>query len=434
MFNEIKSEVLNLIKVKTEVNRFTKINTTGIYMLYVDCFDDNNVLPIYIGKVSRHDKSARSFQSRYKEHLQQILILNRFKYWVYKNNFLENLFKDIIGKYHSFYDGRFKACKIFKYMVEHNCKLSDLKMIVLEEIEEENEINKKEIELIEKYLAPYFGFNQLTMVTEWHKNKKMPDNEYHELMYNDSLYIDKYFDYGFTKFNYLHTFPKRESDSYPEKLNNIINKLYNQNKKYISPKDSEYEKEQEKLYLLFPSIEYECYPLGDMYVQKEFDISPEENNVCYINIEFTTHGKYSEYDIYTNINKIDYVVKNNNKTYSKSTFINNDLDDFWKNTDNMYYIEKARECGPFNLWLRGHKKTYITAAMEYANGINEFTMKNKNKENYIDIFKELDEITNEETKIIYSTSGYKNTILREANNKYLKNNKFIVNLCNSIKK
>lgn len=98
--------------------------------------------------------------------------MNRFKYWVYKNNFLENLFKDIIGKYHSFYDGRFKACKIFKYMVEHNCKLSDLKMIVLEELEEENEINKKEIELIEKYLAPYFGFNQLTMVTEWHKNKK----------------------------------------------------------------------------------------------------------------------------------------------------------------------------------------------------------------------------------------------------------------------
>lgn len=82
----------------------------------------------------------------------------------------------------------------------------------------------------------------------------MPDNEYHEFMYNDALNIDKYFDYGFTKFNYLHTFPKRENDSYPEKLNNIINKLYNQNKKYISPKDSEYEKEQEKLYLLFPSI------------------------------------------------------------------------------------------------------------------------------------------------------------------------------------
>ena len=57
----------------------------------------------------------------------------------------------------------------------------------------------KIIELIEKYLAPYFGFNQLTMVTEWHKNKKMPDNEYHEFVYNDALNIDKYFDYGFTK-------------------------------------------------------------------------------------------------------------------------------------------------------------------------------------------------------------------------------------------
>lgn len=66
MFNEIKTEVLNLIKTKTEVNRFTKINTTGIYMLYVDRFDDDNVLSIYIGKVSKNDKSARSFQSRYK--------------------------------------------------------------------------------------------------------------------------------------------------------------------------------------------------------------------------------------------------------------------------------------------------------------------------------------------------------------------------------
>ena len=33
------------------------------------------------------------------------------------------------------------------------------------------------------------------MVTEWHKNKKMPDNEYHEFVYNDALNIDKYFEY-----------------------------------------------------------------------------------------------------------------------------------------------------------------------------------------------------------------------------------------------
>lgn len=72
--------------------------------------------------------------------------------------------------------------------------------------------------------------------------------------------------------------------------------------------------------------------------------------------------------------------------------------------------------------------------MEYVKGLSEFTMKNKNKENYIEIFGELDEITNGEIKIVYSTSRYKITILQEVNNKYLKKNKIIVNLCNFAKK
>ena len=47
--------------------------------------------------------------------------------------------------------------------------------------------------------------------------------------------------------------------------------------------------------------------------------------------------------------------------------------------------------------------------MEYYNGINEFTLLNKEKYKFIDVIKELDTLINENTKIIFN-SGCKSII------------------------
>jgi hypothetical protein len=50
--------------------------------------------------------------------------------------------------------------------------------------------------------------------------------------------------------------------------------------------------------------------------------------------------------------------------------------------------------------------------MEYKNGINEYTLKDVDMEDEIKVFKEIDSLIDEKTKIVYTTSGYKSTIKR----------------------
>ena len=92
MFNYIKNQVFELINSSSKiVTNKSNYKTCGIYMLYVDNFNDDKILPIYIGKVNKGTKK-RSFQNRYKEHLTQIMALNRYSHDVYKSNFIDNFF------------------------------------------------------------------------------------------------------------------------------------------------------------------------------------------------------------------------------------------------------------------------------------------------------------------------------------------------------
>lgn len=50
--------------------------------------------------------------------------------------------------------------------------------------------------------------------------------------------------------------------------------------------------------------------------------------------------------------------------------------------------------------------------MEYKNGINEYILNDIIKEDEIKVFKEIDSLIDDKTKIIYTTSGYKSTIKR----------------------
>ena len=125
MFNTIRMAVLNLVEEhrENEVTSQTSIKHNGIYMLYVDNFDDDRVVPFYIGQ-------SVNLQERYKQHYTELLALNRFRYDVYRGNMMrESLYSGIS----SYYEGHFKTCKIFKYMVEHGCSLADFHMIAIEE-------------------------------------------------------------------------------------------------------------------------------------------------------------------------------------------------------------------------------------------------------------------------------------------------------------
>ena len=69
---------------------------------------------------------------------------------------------------------------------------------------------------------------------------------------------------------------------------------------------------------------------------------------------------------------------------------------------------------PFKIGKRGGKiadYSTISTSMEYDNGINEFTLKDKETYKFLDIVKEIDNLIDNETKIIY-TSCCKSIIKR----------------------
>ena len=163
MFEEIKNKVKKIIKDRNveEINNNTDSKNIGIYMIYIDNFNDDKVIPIYIGQTG-YGKN-RNFQNRYKEHLQEIMALNRLEYNYYKELLLDN-----------FYDGHYKSCKIFQYMVDHNCTLKDFRMIVLEKIDGNSDniqelLDKKEQKYFTEFLPAFFGFNQVNTVVEANK-------------------------------------------------------------------------------------------------------------------------------------------------------------------------------------------------------------------------------------------------------------------------
>lgn len=247
MFHEIKNKVKRIIidKNTEEINEETNNQDKGIYMVYIDNFDDDKIIPIYIGQTGAG--KSRNFQTRFKEHLQEVMALNRLKHDYYKELLLEN-----------FYGGRLKACKIFKYMVDHNCTLRDFHMIVLEKIDTNSEkeyvqslLDEREQFYFKEYLPAFFGFNQINSLVEANKEfyksggslaalkDFVPSDSLLKYDLEDCENFIKYFGYGFTKFNYYHSFNKEpiipENDSrltieYVKKKKELKEKHFDENR------------------------------------------------------------------------------------------------------------------------------------------------------------------------------------------------------------
>lgn len=87
MFEQIRCNVLNIIDQKKdrEVTRDSSFHMAGVYMLYVDCFADNTIIPFYIGQTN-------NFQERHKQHFTEILALNRLNRECYEYALLADLY------------------------------------------------------------------------------------------------------------------------------------------------------------------------------------------------------------------------------------------------------------------------------------------------------------------------------------------------------
>ncbi|EOS8270784.1 TPA: excinuclease ABC subunit C [Bacillus cereus] len=197
--DHVKERVKQLIQDNAyrEVTPETKYKVSGIYMIYIDNFDSDKFVPIYIGQ-------SKDIQRRYKEHLCEILSLNRISY--------EKYYEYFFSEFGSYYEGKFKTCKIFKYMLENNCTLQDFRMIILEEADE-TDLERKEQEYFQKLLPSFFGFNQLNSFLANIKFKfkrdrltKLEISNFLDLCQKDIDNIYSYYEYGFTQFNFEHAF------------------------------------------------------------------------------------------------------------------------------------------------------------------------------------------------------------------------------------
>lgn len=198
---DVKLQFHHLIQKNSakEVTTETKYKISGIYMIYINNFSSDTIIPMYIGR-------SEDIQKRYKQHFEEILALNRLS--------SEEYHKYFFSKAYSFYEGKFKSPKIFKYMMEQNCTLKDFRMVVLEEVEKESLIEKEQ-EYFQRLLPSFFGFNQfnsfLKQVNLRVTKSEMGPTETRDflsILSQDVRCISPYYEYGYTRFNFEHAFPK----------------------------------------------------------------------------------------------------------------------------------------------------------------------------------------------------------------------------------
>lgn len=502
MFEKIRREILNIIEKNknNEVTRHTKVCDAGVYMLYVDAFNDDTIIPFYIGQTN-------NFQNRHMQHMTDVMALNRLNRSCYKYA----LFADL-------YDGHARPCKIFSYMVNHNCSLNDLHMIVLQKVEDEQERIVVEQDYIDRLYAPFLGFNQLNSVLRYIDFTHGGDEKQYALAQEkDAKKIVEFAAFGYGRYNWYRSgsslsetiqkkqpdqvlpsefadilaaekrlgeiklriseishfnswkaedlvlsvcretiedyFAKRklkspdkkklvgricvfERDNDRKELTNYFNKYaeridedifaileqkHGERIRVIKNRvlENEAEKrtlEEEKEQLnnvllgsLLPKM-YQSHPLKAL----EEDISLAINdgdNVCYLNIESSCHRTDYVYDFYPQLTRIDYCVVRNGSTKGRTAYIHNALSNFFDRED-IFYRESGPRYGPCKPYLYGDIDTHITTTMEYRNGINEWSLRDKNSEDAKAVLREIDNLIDEKTKIVFTTAGSKSAVLR----------------------
>ncbi|MDU1845222.1 MAG: excinuclease ABC subunit C [Niallia nealsonii] len=322
--DDIKQQVKQLIQdnLYREVTPETNFKVSGIYMIYIDNFTSDKIVPIYIGQ-------ATDIQRRYKQHFLEIIALNRLSYDEYNKYFFL--------KSSSFYEGRFKACKIFKYMLENNCTLKDFRMIIIEDVEAEY-LDEKEQEYFKRLLPSFYGFNQFNSFLELQKNRfsnsQISDSEIDDflsVLLEDVKGIYSYYEYGFTSFNFEHAFPKNinylleENDS----LSNKTILKYDEVKLKVDELCKLYKLDIEKSEL---KSEIEILEENINKLEESKEIANEEYNEALNLLETAITEKFKEMNIYANKIPINNFI---------SSIFSNEKD---KYRERFYKYLKGKQC------------------------------------------------------------------------------------------
>ena len=208
-FEKLKREIVDII-ANAEMTITTRKSHTdsGIYLLYVDHFSDDRIIPFYIGQTS-------NFQKRLSAHIRDVARLFKIPYADYHNKF----FWGSVGHRLPF-EGKYRPCKILKYLVDHDVSMDKIKMIVLEKCPTE-QLDEREQYYLSKYLPAFFGFNQIATITE---QFRYCDNHAlkHSIIQRDFECFDLYMEYGYSAFNYLHAFASYGDNQMNELVNSLI--------------------------------------------------------------------------------------------------------------------------------------------------------------------------------------------------------------------
>jgi len=368
-FNALKERIQDLVTNNLgEVTNQTKHKTGGIYMLYVDDFSDNKIIPFYIGRSS-------NFQTRHKQHVKCIIALNRFSS-AYYNALLKNFY----------YDGHFLYCKIFEYMVRHKCQLRQLRMVILEQIENTDVMDAAEEKYIAELAAPYVGFNQIQSLTYRNTLQGGASDEqakhYYSFLEFDAKMCAAFAGFGYTDFNVKIALPRNAKHALPRKvefrgrenidtfqIQTALNALFEQQPAYtefreqfsqyeaanaaqvnlIEQRESEAKQARDALkqhlglftYDYFGiHDEYDNFPLGDigpnltMAIQKPG--SGSGRNKCIINFVISCARK--SIDLTPRIVAIQYIMLIGNDVQTDTLFITNH--------SRYFYVEKGIEAPP----------------------------------------------------------------------------------------
>lgn len=226
MFDETLEKVKQYIFNNNfqEITEVTNITTSGIYILYIDQFLSDTIIPIYVGKTS-------NFQERHKEHLKHLLALNRLDYEMlsYQLNNFNNI--------RTIFEGKYLYLKIFKYLIDNNLNLDNLHMVIIEKVADVEKLEDIELHYINELKSNYFGFNQLDSVylkraysNLFNPSIKIMDDSKKNMIINtiekDLNNFEKYLNYGFNKFNYWLLIRSLSGTGYfSNKTNSIITKI-----------------------------------------------------------------------------------------------------------------------------------------------------------------------------------------------------------------
>lgn len=208
-FLEVRNAIQSIVSSSSIfVTPNTNWNIPGIYMIYIESPYQEKIIPFYIGQ-------SKDIQKRYSKHLENILGLNRIHPDSYKKLFIENE--------SSYYSGAFSICKVHKYMVDNRLPLSKFKMLILEPCDTQKLIDRESY-YINKFYAPYFGFNQLNSLiygniffSDLNPQPEMLDHLI-DLLNQEMTLIPEHLNYGYTHFNLNYSFRTSIPESFGTKL------------------------------------------------------------------------------------------------------------------------------------------------------------------------------------------------------------------------